>query len=74
MEDTYVREVHGLAEMATKIAFWGSPGLWGTWKDEAFNKELKAISFRAHRQVWMRRVLRNFYLARSSKASKRRRR
>lgn len=54
---------HQLLEMGCRILEFGSPALWGCWKDEAINNLLKATASSAHRAVWHRRVVSTFYEA-----------
>ena len=61
--------------LRTRIAENGSPGAYATWQDESINAWLKNLSSAAHRSVFSRRVLSEFYsaygLGAATKAAKR---
>lgn len=54
---------HQLLEMGCRILEFGSPAMWGCWRDEAINNLLKATASSAHRAVWHKRVVSTFYEA-----------
>ena len=59
LELTFKAKHHALSHMVEKLLKYGSPYVWGCWRDETANKALKGISRTAHRRVWHRRVLAN---------------
>ena len=54
---------HMLIELASRMAFLGSPQLYGCWHDEALNKLLKEVAGGAHPMVHERRILIQFPIA-----------
>ena len=51
---------HMLMHMQNKIAFQGSPALYGNWLDESVNRLLKQVAQGAHASNHARRVLLEF--------------
>ena len=66
MRDLGIKEIpkdHMLLEISARVAYQGSPQLYGCWHDEALNKLLKAVAGGAHPMVHERRILIQFPLA-----------
>ena len=48
---------HMLLEMSIRMAYMGSPQLYGNWHDEALNRLLRDVAGGAHSSVHERRIL-----------------
>ena len=50
---------HQLAHMCRKLLKCVTPALWGDWREEIENKDMKEVAKAAHYSVWERRILVN---------------
>ena len=48
---------HQLAHMINKLLNFGTPMLWGNWREETENNDIKSIARRTHNANWESRVL-----------------
>ena len=51
---------HMLIEMSLRLAYMGSPQLYGNWQDESLNRLLRDVAGGAHAMVHERRILAEF--------------
>ena len=58
---------HMLVHLANRLAFMGSPALYGNWLDESVNQTLKAVAAGAHGAVAYTRIMNDFPLAMHAK-------
>ena len=65
---------HALSHTAQKLLRFGTPALWGCWRDESDNKMLAALALRAHRMVWSRRLISEHRMAFGTRRAQRPRR
>ena len=65
---------HALAHMVHKLLRFGTPALWGCWRDESDNKMLAQLALRAHRTVWSRRLISEHRMAFGTRRAQRPRR
>ena len=50
---------HQLAHMVRNLLELGTPALWGNWREETENQDMKRIARAAHYNVWEVRILVN---------------
>ena len=53
-------KIHLMLHLGPKAFEDGSPSQHACWQDETLNKEVAAVAQKAHRSVWMFRVLTTF--------------
>lgn len=65
---------HQLSHMAHKLVRFGTPALWGCWRDESDEQMLAQLALRAHRMVWSRRLISEHRMAFGTRRAQRPRR